>query len=80
MHELVERLAFSRDGLRRGRWLALVWVSLAILGALDEWHQLWIPSRDAELGDWVMDAAGSACGLIVGTLLARLRWAARLLR
>ena len=41
------------------RWL---WVSLAavpIVGALDEWHQLYVPGRDASVYDWVADVVGT---------------------
>ncbi|HEY2806549.1 MAG TPA: VanZ family protein [Gemmatimonadales bacterium] len=62
------------------RALFVVWGAILLLGALDELHQLFIPSRDCEFGDWVMDASGGGCGLLVGTFLARTRWAAFLMR
>ncbi|MDP6363648.1 MAG: VanZ family protein [Candidatus Poseidoniia archaeon] len=34
----------------------------ASYGALDELHQSLVPGRDAELGDWLADAAGVALG------------------
>lgn len=34
----------------------------AAFAALDEWHQAWIPSRTAEIMDWVADASGVAVG------------------
>ena len=62
------------------RLLLVAWAAISLLGALDELHQLLIPSRDCELGDWVMDTLGSGCGLLVGTFVTRLRWAAFLMR
>jgi VanZ family protein len=62
------------------RLLLVAWAAIMALGVLDELHQLLIPTRDAEVGDWVMDAMGSGCGLLIGTFLARTRWAARLIR
>lgn len=69
---------------RSARWpmrlLLLAWIAISALGALDELHQRFISSRDAEVGDWMMDTLGSGCGLLVGTLLTRMRWAARLMQ
>lgn len=75
----------ARAGVLGGwdaRRLALVWVAIAIFGVLDEWHEAaLIPDRSAELMDWIMDSAGSWCGLAVAySLLKRTRWAAKLLR
>ena len=36
-------------------------------GALDEWHQSFIPGRDASVGDWVADSAGVMLGLVLFT-------------
>ena len=47
-----------------GNWLAVVTV-----GALDEFHQLFVPGRDAEILDVVADAVGAA---IVTYILHRL--------
>ncbi|OGP19180.1 MAG: hypothetical protein A2X91_03915 [Deltaproteobacteria bacterium GWB2_65_81] len=37
-------------------------VFAALLGAVDEVHQRWIPGRSAELLDWVADFAGGTAG------------------
>ena len=34
-------------------------------GALDEWHQGFVPGRDASVGDWVADSAGVILGLVL---------------
>ena len=34
----------------------------ALLGAVDEFHQQWIPGRSMELLDWAMDFAGGTAG------------------
>jgi len=34
----------------------------ALLGAVDEFHQQWIPGRSMEFFDWVADLAGGATG------------------
>ena len=69
---------------RRSNWsaarLASVWVAIAVLGVVDEFHQKFIPGREAELMDWVMDATGSWTGLVTGYVLMRARWAQKLLQ
>ena len=67
-------------GGRRPALLPLLWIALLAYAALDELHQMLIPGRSAEVGDWIMDAAGSAMGFLAGYLLMRARWAERLLR
>jgi hypothetical protein len=50
---------------------ALLW-SLAIgalFGASDEAHQLFVPTRHGELGDWTVDVAGVAIGAIAFWLI-----------
>jgi VanZ family protein len=42
---------------RRWLWLPLVLVPLA--GALDEWHQVYVPGRDASFFDWMADGLGT---------------------
>ena len=34
-------------------------------GALDEWHQSFVPDRDVSAGDWMADTAGVALGLLL---------------
>jgi len=67
-------LLLSRVGVASG-WSRSRFVQLALaisaFGALDELHQLFIPSRSAEVMDWVMDTVGSSTGVSV------LAWAAR---
>jgi len=43
---------------RRWFWLALVFVPL--VGALDEWHQIYVPRRNASLWDFAVDAIAAA--------------------
>ena len=42
---------------RRRLWLPLLLVPL--VGALDEWHQLYVPGRDASVWDWATDLVGA---------------------
>ena len=34
-------------------------------GALDEWHQSFVPGRTASMGDWAADSAGVILGLVL---------------
>ena len=63
---------------RRHLW---VFLAAALYGAVDEWHQSFIPGRDASVGDWLADCAGAALGLAAACLpwfrsrrLGRLSW------
>lgn len=37
----------------------------AVYGALDEWHQSFVPGRDADFLDWTADVAGAICALVL---------------
>jgi len=41
-----------------GAWLA--WAIAALYGAVDEWHQSFVPGRCADLWDFAADALGAA--------------------
>jgi VanZ family protein len=42
---------------------------VALVGAVDEIHQLWIPGRSAEFADWLADVAGGAIGIALSAYL-----------
>lgn len=48
----------------KGAMAAVVWAAIfaALLGAVDEFHQQWIPGRSMDLLDWVADFAGGTAG------------------
>jgi VanZ family protein len=45
-------------------WIVL---AVALLGGLDEWHQVIVPGRSAEVLDWMADV----CGALLGVFLWR---------
>jgi len=47
-----------------GRWMAaaLALIVAAGFGAIDEWHQQYIPGRSTEFADWEADTLGAAVG------------------
>ena len=51
---------------RRLFWIALLAVPL--VGALDEWHQLYVPGRNSSAIDWAVDA----CAALIGVCCYRL--------
>lgn len=55
----------------------LIWcfaAGLSILyGASDEWHQTFVPGRDATLADWIADVLGSIAGVLAVYLYYRSR-------
>jgi len=53
---------------------AVLWFGAASLfGAVDEWHQQFIPSRRADVRDWLADTTGAAAGVSLVTALLRRR-------
>ncbi|MFP6884600.1 MAG: VanZ family protein [Roseibacillus sp.] len=56
----------NRTGLSWRRLVITVVIVLATVGALDEWHQSWIPERSGnDFGDWLADVAGALTGALV---------------
>ena len=53
-----------RREIGTGAVAAVVWAAIfaALLGAVDEVHQQWIPGRSMEFPDWVADFAGGTAG------------------
>ncbi|MGH7717559.1 MAG: VanZ family protein [Gemmatimonadaceae bacterium] len=51
-------------------WLA-VFAGILILGALDEWHQRFVPGRSTELYDWIADGTGALVGMLAAALTRR---------
>ena len=49
------------DGLPRTAATTLA--ALALFAAVDEWHQRFIPTRSAEVADWVADVTGATLGI-----------------
>jgi len=66
---LMFRAARGGRGGWRGRWAATAVGLAASVAAIDEWHQLFVPSRTGTALDVVIDVAGAA----VAQLVARFR-------
>lgn len=52
-----------------------VWslAAVAAFGASDEWHQSFVPGREAEVADWIADTAGAAVAIFLYTRWTRFR-------
>ncbi|HZQ70008.1 MAG TPA: VanZ family protein [Terriglobales bacterium] len=42
-----------------GRWAAIAFVMTALVATLDEWHQMYLPSRTGTIHDVVLDSTGA---------------------
>lgn len=72
---LAALLVWARPAGRRTTVLAVIaiLVAVAAYGALDEWHQQFIPGRSMDLSDWLADTSGAIVGAVAATLGARAR-------
>jgi VanZ family protein len=62
---LAWRAGRSAEGWSRGRTAIVLLVAATAWGALDEWHQSFVPGRDVEAADIAADVAGAALAVIV---------------
>lgn len=53
------------------RAAAVAAVLATAYGATDEWHQVYVPGRDADPWDWAADAVGASAGAAAMTLILR---------
>jgi VanZ family protein len=53
-------------------WWGIALLLVPIIGALDEWHQFYVPGRDSSVWDWAADLIGAG----VAVYLYK-RWALR---
>lgn len=53
------------SGLRGWRMVLLAVGAALLIGALDEWHQMFLPGRQAGLDDLAADVAGGLAGALV---------------
>lgn len=49
--------------------LVAVVLGVLLLGAVDEWHQAFIPGRSTSLADWFADSLGAVAGALAVRLL-----------
>ena len=49
------------------RWPLAIWILVAVVGALDETHQAFVPGRNSDFRDWLADGFGAAAALLIAT-------------
>ena len=59
---LIRALNSRSVGIIPKRRILIVVIFAAVYAAVDEWHQSFVPSRDATTRDVLIDAIGAACG------------------
>ena len=72
--------ALTLRGFARAKWNGMTasaaWRALAfasLYGVTDEFHQSFVPNRDASVEDWIADVAGAITGVLITLLAARLQ-------
>jgi VanZ family protein len=45
--------------------------AISFFGAMDEWHQQFIPQRSMDFLDWAADTTGAAIGIILALSTTR---------
>ena len=61
------------SGLQGSRGLIIVMAGALSIGALDEWHQMYLPGRHPSWGDLLADVIGSLAGVALLILWRRSR-------
>jgi VanZ family protein len=51
--------------------VAVLAMLVSLFGAVDEWHQQFIPNRSMDTRDWLADTIGGSLGLTLMTTLRR---------
>ena len=59
------------DIAQLARSVAVVTLAVALFGAVDELHQLFIPGRGADLVDWLADCVGGFTGALLVAVMGR---------
>jgi len=57
--------AFRGEGLGRAAAIAVAAAVACLYGASDEWHQSFVPLRDASVRDWLTDLIGGSVGAAI---------------
>lgn len=73
MYGTLGYLSARAAGASRAATLALVAAACVAFGAVDEWHQRFIPGRFAGVDDWGADCLGAALGVLAFAVAARQR-------
>jgi VanZ family protein len=61
------------NGSRASASALVVLAVVSCFGAIDEWHQQYIPQRSMDLLDWAADTTGAAVGIVLALVNASRR-------
>lgn len=61
--------ALLQLGRSARRALLVAVLAVSLYGAFDEWHQSFVPGRDADPLDWAADTAGAALGAALAAVV-----------
>ncbi|MEM1007493.1 MAG: VanZ family protein [Myxococcota bacterium] len=64
---------FAHFQARKSWTFLMTWAVTALYGVSDEWHQSFVPGRDASLGDWVADLCGGLVGASLWLMVMSVR-------
>jgi len=69
-------LLVSRNRFRAAFWCNVLVIFLATIlyGALDEFHQSFVPGRDMSVLDWMADVTGAGLGICLSVLSIKQRY------
>jgi VanZ family protein len=70
--------AFRTEGLNWKTAIVLAGLLTAAYGASDEWHQSFVPLRDANILDWFADALGAIAGAVAFGYAGTKGWSRKL--
>ena len=68
---LLARAIDNAAGTARIRGFLGAFLFCTVMGAADEWHQLYIPGRTAEVADWMADSIGGLAGAAAWAIRSR---------
>lgn len=51
--------SFVASGVKNNKAILYGFIITVFYGATDEWHQLFVPGREAHVSDWLLDVSGA---------------------
>ena len=77
---LMRALSANSDKLIFKRHIVLSVIVAAVYAVTDEWHQSFVPNRDAKMSDVALDAVGACCGTWLWSRVRTLCWMSWIIR
>ena len=77
---LMRALSANSDKLISKRHIVLSVIVAAVYAVTDEWHQSFVPNREAKISDVALDTVGACCGTWLWSRVRTLRWMSWIIR